>query len=622
MPRSAINDSGSNYQFADKLEKPRVPRSLFDLSFKNTMTIPREGMIIPVALFETLPADDWQLDVSCLLRVMPQQVPLYSRQRIFIHAYYSRYLELWNEAETFITKGYTGNENLIRPSISANNMDSTVFSGKVEPESLADYFGLPIGATYANLSKAGVSALPFMMYERVYRDYYMNKNYYTTSRQWLPNDDGDLRLDTSGYVISSKGQTTNEIPFGKIHYRDWTQDYFTSALPWPQRGDAPYVGLDADSSLRGTQTVYIPNSNVPVGLGYTLDSFGNNSFPFPSPGSNVTPYNYVTYWSEHTGNYAVGNLSHAISPSFSSGTGFPVDGRFVIPNEESSAILSHVISPRSYLGVTLPSHTYDIDFSNATLQTLGARLFAEDFRTLFVNQSILEKTARTDGSYTEFGYAFFGESSKASRDFRPRYIGGTYQPIVFTEVIQNSETTDQSPLGAQAGHGISTTSNTNIGRVHCDDYGYIMILASIMPDTYYSQGLDKMWTRSTQSDMYLPERAKLGMQAILNQELYFSGNQAQDIDVWAYQSRYDELRYSPNKVHGKIADPKSTSFYPYTQSRQFNSLPGFSQDFARADDVRAEMYFAPTESHYSAIFAVGAKVVRPLPYKAIPATII
>lgn len=613
-----INDSGSNYQFADKLEKPSVPKSLFDLSCLSDMTIPKEGMIIPIKLFETLPGDTWDIDVSCLLRVMPQVVPLYSRQRIFIHAYYSRYQELWNDAETFVTKGYTGKENIVRPAISANNFDSTLLSGTVEPESLADYFGLPIGASYSDLSTAGVSALPFMMYERIYRDYYMNKNYYTTSRQWLPNDDGDLRLNTNGEIISTVGAGAKEITFGNLHYRDWTADYFTSALPWPQRGDEAFISA-GDATVSGFVNIPalavespsdVPDRFVPTSL---FRQNGTSMSPF-ADAKSVALFDSS---SSDIGYVLRGSDGYSNSGSFSSYT----------IRDPSSGSTSN-INP-FYLGFSTDSLNNKMNtvpqvagFSSSG--ALSVSISAEDFRVLFVNQSIMEKMARTDGSYTEFGYAFFGVSSKASRTFRPTYIGGTYQPIVFTEVLQNSQTTAQSPLGAQAGHGISSTPKgmSNIGRCFSDDFGYIMIVVSIMPDTFYSQGLERMWTRSTQADMYLPERAKLGMQPILNRELFFSGAEVQDSNVWAYQNRYDEYRYSPNSVHGKLADPSSLSFFPYTQSRYFSSLPGYSQDFARADDVRDDVFFAGGESHYSAQFAIRARVARPLPYKAIPAQVI
>lgn len=575
-----IQDSGSNYSFYDHTEKAHPPRSVFDLSHLNSLTIPNAGLIVPIALLETMPDDDFDISVSALIRVLPQVVTLYSRQRIFIHAYYSRFQELWNDAETFMTKGYNGDTNLVRPSISLTNFDTNVCgttgSNTVAPDSLSDYFGLPIGAKYSDLFAAGVSALPFMMYERIYRDYYMNKNFYTENKQWLPNDDGDLRLNTNGDIISVLNSPTiptgdTPIAFGALHYRDWTQDYFTSAVPWPQRGTA---------------------AGIPLSSGFTPVRIGNDSTSRVSVIGVSGLGNFLDFTSS--------NSSNRLGP-------------------DSVSIPSNVVSTRTGSLFPATSQPLNVDLSAVSPITVN------QLRTALIEQSEMETMARTDGSYSEFGLAFFGVRSKASRSYKPTYIGGNYQSMVFTEVLQTSATTtaagNASPLGSQAGHGISAKTG-NIGHIYCDDYGYIMIVASIMPDTYYHQGLDRMWTRLTQNDMFLPDRAKLGMQAITNGELYFSGTLANDRDVWAYQGRGDEYRYMQNKIHGKIADSTNNSFYPYTQARTFSSLPGYSQDFARADDVRKDYLFSQVEDAYTAQFQINIRAVRPLPYKAVPASII
>ena len=137
-------DSGSNYSFQNKMMSPSNPRSVFDLSNLNTLTIPNCGALVPIGLMEVLPGDSMELSVKSLLRVMPQVVPLYSRQRLYIHAFYSRMGDLWSDFDTFVKKGYTGDVALSIPSLSASNLDSTIaLTDTVTPDSLADYMGLP-----------------------------------------------------------------------------------------------------------------------------------------------------------------------------------------------------------------------------------------------------------------------------------------------------------------------------------------------------------------------------------------------------------------------------------------------------------------------------------------------
>ena len=199
-------DSGSNYRFGDKMIKTSTPRSLFDLSHLNTLTIPNAGMLIPIATWQTLPSDDFDINVDCLLRVMPQVVPLYSRQRLYVYGFYSRYSDLWKNWQVFMDKGYTGNVNYTIPTLinDSGNVVNILYDSNatIKPDTLADYLGLPIGAscdslfsTASNNPTAKISAMKSMMALRVYRDYFMNKNHWINDRVMLPDDDSRFRLN-------------------------------------------------------------------------------------------------------------------------------------------------------------------------------------------------------------------------------------------------------------------------------------------------------------------------------------------------------------------------------------------------------------------------------------------
>ena len=601
-------DSGSNYKFGDKMERSKNPRSLFDLSHLNTLTINNAGLLVPIALWETLPSDDFDINVDCLLRVMPQVVPLYSRQRLYIYGFFSRYSDLWNNWQVFMDKGYTGNVQKSIPILRENYnfyLNSLPTEG-IKPCSLLDYLGLPIGANLNKMVKtgsnsAGISALPLMMYLRIYRDYFMNKNEWINDRVILPDDDSRFRLDDDGKLLSAKDNSKNfyfknetgagapfyDLSFSSstyvcgLLYHDYPDDYFTSALPFTQRGNTPTLNA---------QNTYL-TGDIPI----------QNNFTFGKAADSMSIQLYAnTADVENNPFYLVGADSSDVSD---------FNGHMKTAIESSTAKANNTPVSIS-LGVTL-----------------------EDIRKLAIEQIELEQLARTDGSYRQFGLSFFGESSKAAYDFRPYYIGGTYKNIAFTEVLQQSGSTvpttassGNSPLGAYAGHGITGISNGRIGHIHCDDYGMIMLIACIMPDVYYSQGLDRIFTDSLQSEKWMPERVKLGMQPIYNKEIYYAGNNGsssgEDNYLWAYQNPFDYLRYMPNKIHGKIADSSNKSFFPYTQSRKFTQLPNWGRDFSEAKDVRKDYLFASTEDAYSAQFSINIRAVRPLPYKAIPAQII
>lgn len=584
-------DSGSNYSFGDKLQRPNLPRSLFSLDHLNTMTIENAGMLVPIALIETVPGDSMEINVESLLRVLPLAVPLYSRQRMYIHGFYSRLSDLWTNGQTFMTKGFSGNTVYSIPTLNDDNLpggtldedNNPVGFTAVQAGDLFDYLGLPIGMTRAQIIDANISALPFMMYTRIYRDYYLNRNYYIDSRKWLPDDDYNFRMDNDGLILSHPDMDDTGPQIGVIYYRDYPQDYFLSALPFPQRGDTPTLDFGLTTGA------------IPVGLTDDDDTFHAMKI-------------FMGY-DEGKENFSQLYTDPGIMDDQIEATNFNISNRFIGMVNNISG------NPSTYHAKNFPLNAQLNDviaYSSITLNQL---------RELSSNQAILEKMAKTDGTYAEFGLTFFGRSSKNALDYRPTYIGGCYQSIAFTEVLQTTPTAE-SPLGTYAGHGISYNDRGYIGRVDCDDYGYIMLIASIMPDVYYHQGIDRALTRSLQSDFYLPERARLGMREILNKEIYFSGSPETDNDLFAYQSPYDELRYKASRIHGKIADPDELSFYPYTQARTFNSLPTYSQSLARADDVRKDYLSAPLEVAYTAQFSIGIRAVRPIPYNPVPAQII
>lgn len=629
-------NTGSNYQFADKMIKPNYPRSLFDDSHLVTRDISQAGLVIPLSVMETLPASDYDINISWLIRMLPQSVPLMSRQRIYFYAFYSRCADLWTGFDAFIRKGYSGNEIKTLPVVSVDsNFPSSLVptnpqwsaSSGVVAGSLGDFFGLPLAAAFAVSGNTKINALPFMMYLRIWRDYFMNRNYFYNDRNLLPDDDADFRLDDVGNVksfsargslfdfenvffdvegafstgvttsspysvVSSRGMTYIDYTVGNNNYHtfvvapfyhDYPADYFVSALPWPQRGNTPVLDLGS------------------VAFSFDRSNF-SSLIQESSSVSSVTEYGFK-----------IGSKSLP-------GESFPVGiygfGRSTNRDQTAQGINDGF---NRWLGDSLSSSASGSFSSSITLESL---------RSLAVSQTIMEKMARTDGSYYEFGLTFFGEPSKAAYDYRPTFVGGCTGDIVFTEVLQTSQSSAQSPLGQQAGHGISGNSGY-LGRFHSDDYGYLMILCCIMPDVYYSQGLEKMWSRINQADWFLPERALLGMQPILNKELFLQSESVVDDDgnkvndnLWAYQDIFDEYRYQKNRIGGQVADSNKLSFFPFTQSRKFSTLPNWGRAFASSDDIRTDYLASKIESPYIGQFDINIRAVKPLPYQARPSSIL
>lgn len=591
-------DSGSNYNFPDKMEINPVNRSVFNLSHTKTMTIPNGGVIIPLTWFECLKGDSFDIEVNHLIRVLPQVVPLMSRQRIFIHAFAMYYGDMQSDFQVLMTKGMNGNKVKKIAPLTTSNLDSSIYdsgSGVVTPESLADYLELPQGASYSDLIDSGISALPFFMYELIYIHYYMNRNFYMDNENYIPDDIESMRMDENGNILCNTDSNHPYITLGKLHYRDYPDDYLLSCLPFQQRGDRPT--LNVDFTAEGLFNFTYPlTANLPYEAGSTGDEYialsgdslnADTTSPYTIKGTRapkvINGFGNELFLGTYGGSYEITPLP-----------------------ETSQNYKKGIIEQQNKI------------FNDAVKGRINAGIGLDDLRQLAREQHELELMARTDGSYYEMGLTFFGSPFKTAHKNRPILIGTTYSQLSFTEVVQTGATSTGGALGTQAGHGISISNNGRIGKFNAEDYGIIMIVASIMPDVFYCQNLQKKWFRKYQSEFFLPGREKMGLQPVLNKEAFFSGIKATDDDLFAYQNPFDDLRYIANGLAGKVADPNNASFSPYTQARFLNSTPTYSQSFAIADDVPKEYLFAPSESAYVAQFHFNIRAVRPLPYKAVP----
>lgn len=594
---------GSNYPFGDKMMKAKFPRSAFDWSHDHVFTMANAGLLMPVFFDEVLPASDYSFSVNSLIRVLPQVVPLYSRQWSYIHGFYIPYSAIWNMASVYFTKGYNGKRLIKKPTIKdyldVNPTLATKWNNYVtKPGDLFTMLDIPSGFKVSDFA-AQFTILPFVALALIYKHFFLNKNLYIEDRRWLPDDDADFRIGSDGNLISNKYAIATQGPIDLFenYFRDYQQDYFTSALPFQQRGDAPVLNVGSP-----TGSITIPAQTVTNGS-FTLRILNQ--------GGTVTRDGYPTIRKTWTGSSQNGAGVYSGSDG--------VDIVYMDQNALSAGLLLNNAQNNDHFGsmnVRVPIPAQTIPFSVG-----GVGFTLDQFRNLAVAQSELERMARTDGSYFEFGLTFFGEAARYAQDYRPTYFGGTIQQLAFSEVVQNSESTDNSPLGSYAGHGIVSNSG-NLGSFHSDEHGYAMCLLSIMPESYYSQGVDKKWTRLTQAEEFLPGRDKLGLTPIYERELYFQANAVKDGDLFAYQNPFDDYRYKKNRISGKIADKTNLSFSPYTQGRIFTEAPTYSEQFFKANNIRKDYLAAPTEDAYTGRISFNIRAVEPLSFTGEPAPIV
>lgn len=448
----------------------RKPKSnMFDLSHEVKLSF-NMGQLVPTCLVECVPGDRFTVSSENMFRFAPMISPVMHRIKAYTHFFFVPTRILWPNWETFNTGSKDGKV------VPAEELPvwPHVELGNIHTGELGDYLGLPTAIG----SNTPVSALPGYAYRKVYFDYYRDQN---------------LSDMEAGECIASDGlQSLNDDMYtSPLYRRAWQHDYFTSALPFAQKGEPVSLSVANFSDV----DVYRAENNQ--------DAFGLT-------GSGL---------------------------SAGSGSIESIDGKMYKIDENGSH------------SVFVASDNWKADTSSLEVEAITIN----DLRRAERLQEWLEKNARGGSRYIESNEVHFGVKSSDKRLNRSEFIGGSSQNVVVSEVLQTSQTDDSAtPQGNMAGHGISVGSGAPV-NYFCEEHGFIIGITSVMPVTAYQQGIHRMFSRSSNLDYYWPSFAHLGEQEILNKELYVSGDSTDD-ETFGYIPRYSEYKYLNSRVAGDFRD--------------------------------------------------------------------
>jgi hypothetical protein len=501
----------------------RPGRSVFNLSYDKKFDGDM-GYLYPVLCDEVVPGDVVKVGNQTVIRFQPLVAPIMHEINVYTHYFFVPYRLLDDDWEEFISGGVQGDSAAVLPRWSPTNNAKG---------SLWDYLGFPVGVV-----PTGALPLDFprRAYNFVYNEYY-----------------NDQTLNEGGVPL------TNET----ILKRAWEKDYFTSALPFQQRGVAPAL---------------------PVSISGIVNAVWDD---------HVVPSLTLNRTTNGTGTVL------ASAPSTSTALMIKLDSTEKLGISGSIGDLKNALNNNTIDGSKLNAATFDVS----------------DLRLAFQVQRWMERNARSGVRYTEFLKAHFGVSPRDERLDRPEYIGGTKAPVIVSEVLQTSSTDDTTPQGNLAGHGISASGNI-AGTYRVQEYGLIIGLMSVMPRSAYQQGINRQWLRRSRFDFYFPEFANLSEQPIETAEIYATASEADNTKVFGYQGRYNEMRSKSSMVCGNMRD---TLDY-WHLGRKFTAAPLLNQSFIECD-VTKRIFAVPSEPGLIINCGNIFYAVRPLPAYAEPGLI-
>jgi len=511
------------HQFSE-VPRADIQRSSFDRSHGHKTTIDA-GYLYPVYCDEALPGDTFKMNATVFARMATPIAPVMDNAKLTMHFFAVPMRLVWENSEKFF-----GSQD--NPGDTTDYLVPQVNIPLPQAGSLYDYMGIPTdgGAVVAN-------ALHMRAYNLIWNDWYRDQNLQDSLE--VPKDDGpDSELT---YQLQRRG---------KRH------DYFSSALPFPQKG---------------------PGVELPLGTSAPIVTTDQAIQIYPKTAS-IADQRFLQM-SDDAGNPVMGYTGTSVTANntaFGAQTGLQAD------------------------------------LSAATAATINS------LRMAFQLQKMYEKDARGGTRYTEMIKAHFNVTSPDARLQRPEFLGGSSQDINIVPVAQTQATSETvTPQGNLAGYGTVQGGGMGFNRSFTE-HMVIIGLASISCDLTYQQGLDRMWSRRTRFDYYWPTLAHLGEQEILNKEIYHDTAGGTNDDVFGYQERYAEYRYKPSRITGKFrsSDPQSLDIWHYSQN--FTELPTLSPEFIEDNPPIDRVIAVPDEPQFLFDSYFSLHCDRPMPVYSVP----
>lgn len=574
-------------------------RNAFNLS-KQMHTSMKFGVIYPIYNRMVFPGDTFKIKVDNFVRFSAVISPILNKINISLAAFYVPFRLVWKYWDTFITGGYNNDGILtdqsgnlidkdgyptktpfkpIPPTLNlleeANFGEDAKFKEAVVDGGLGDFLGYPtfkdedqfndmrqnaMGSLADFMMRAPL--LPFMCYQKIINDWFINPN--------IPDSTRLHSLPPSSISGEYRDDFASDIT--ELAYVNYGLDYFTSCLPFLQRGDALVFGKSSDT--------------------ITFDSTSGLTRAYSRTGGSPAD--------------AAGNFTKAL----------PID-----------------VEPDGLIGVTNNGIGAMLNIDNSENLHFSYTMNIQELRFLNAMQRWQEKSLRVGTRYIDFLKCYFGVESSDRSLQRSEFLGSSITEVVKNDVDQTSETTQSgSPLGTVASKLIASGSSKPF-NCYCEEHGMIFVMAFVTPETIYKNRVRTELLYRDKEDYYFPEFAHLSPQAVQVQELFYPrelselGSGFNGATTFGYQDRFNELRTDVSEVHGDFKE--NLSFF--LQMRNFKHAPSLNTDFLKADDVDTSIFATDTITdskgnkkkvdHIWASFNFDVKAVRPLPKLSTPSLI-
>lgn len=563
-----FSDAPAMYMKRTKFDRSHVYKTTFD-----------SGKLIPVFVDEVLPGDTTRMSVNYFARLATPIKPIMDNIYLDWFFFFVPNRLVWEHWQNFCFEQEDPDDSTdyVIPTISVTGNSENAYIG-----SLWDYFGLPVN-TSGNLS--GISALPFRGVYLIWNEWFRDENLQKSVK--IQKGDTNEVLNSAraseqpSWVFTSG---TSIVPGLACPPRGKRHDYFTSALPWTQKGPGVSIGL------AGTASIVDPSPST----GYLLHSNSLQLAAVSAYGGNASS----------SGGRRIAQGNSSISFTRNGDSDYSTIGGFAGNTNEATVMAAKPASD------FLAKDSY-VNLDTSSIFTINS------LRTAFQMQKFYERLARGGSRYTEVLRSFFGVVSPDARLQRPEFLGSFTKMVNVNPIAQTSATDDTSPQGNLSAYGVTAAKFHGFTKSFVE-HGYIFGFVCARADLTYQQGINKMWLRSTVYDFYWPTFAHLGEQAIELREIYAQGSES-DKTVFGYQERYAEYRYKPSQITGKFrSSVTGGNLDVWHLSQFFSNAPTLNEEFITENPPVKRIIAVQDEPEFLLDIGFRYTTVRPMPMFGTP----
>lgn len=550
----------NNERHFNQIPEMKASRTRFNRD-QTILTTFDSGKLIPFYVDEVLPGDTFNVNTTAIIRMTTPKYPVFDDAFIDFYYFYCPNRILWDSFKQFMgeveSTPWMPAKNYKVPEIIINGSET---EGLPREESILDYMGVPTKVK----KNFKINALPIRAYVKIWNEYFRDEN--VDNAAVIKTDDNDVsytdRSDSVDHTLEDAVKGGRCLPVNKFH------DYFTSSLPYAQRGPAVGLPLEGNAPIRlGSINGNYQDFGGPVEM--IVDAHGANT-----PGSLV----YINQ---------TGAAGEKKSMQF---TG----------KERTS-------------GLTGTGGWMYADLSTITAATIN------DLRKAVAVQQYYEALARGGSRYREQVQALWDVLISDKTVQVPEYLGGGRYHVNINQIVQTSgqQSNTDTPIGETGAMSITPINESSFTKSF-EEHGFVIGVCCVRHNHSYQQGLERFWSRKDRLDYYVPQFANLGEQPIKKKEIMLTG-EASDEETFGYQEAWADYRMKPNRVSGKMRSNATGTLDFWHYADNYSTVPTLSQSWMKEDKTEiARTLIVQNEPQFFGAIRVANKTTRRMPLYSVP----